>query len=118
MLDQRLQAALDSRRQRGVLRQLTTFDDVKADSTSCSAKAAGKRRWVDFSSNDYLSLATCDEIKAAYMRNLTRFAAQNPYAPITGSSGSRLLDGNSTLAEQVRDNTVNRRRVADTISAA
>ncbi|TQS33662.1 hypothetical protein Golomagni_05985 [Golovinomyces magnicellulatus] len=52
-------------------------------------------RGIDFSSNGYLSLGTHPSVKASY---LTRI--QNH---VLGSGGSRLLDGNSELAEQLED---------------
>ena len=50
---------------------------------------------VDLSSNDFLSLATSQEFRQDYLKEL-----QNQYLPI-GSTGSRLLDGNSQYAESL-----------------
>lgn len=50
---------------------------------------------VDFSSNSYLSLASDNDIKSAYLARLR--SSPHPFA--LGSGGSRLLDGNTPLAE-------------------
>ena len=50
---------------------------------------------VDFSSNDFLSLASSAELKEAYFRELQSKAFK------LGSTGSRLLDGNSNYAEKL-----------------
>ncbi|KAF3923942.1 hypothetical protein AA313_de0208216 [Arthrobotrys entomopaga] len=51
---------------------------------------------VDFSSNGYLSLSTHPDIKKLYLSHL-----QNSKDFALGSGGSRLLDGNSVLAEKL-----------------
>lgn len=50
---------------------------------------------VDFSSNDFLSLATTKEFREEYLGEL-----QQHILPV-GSTGSRLLDGNSQYAERL-----------------
>lgn len=52
---------------------------------------------VDFSSNDFLSLATDVDFRKDYVKEL-----QGNIFPI-GSTGSRLLDGNSQYAEQLEE---------------
>lgn len=54
---------------------------------------------VDFSSNDFLSLATSQELRQLYLEELRT----GPSTVHLGSGGSRLLDGNSTYAEQLED---------------
>lgn len=54
---------------------------------------------VDFSSNDFLSLATSQELRDLYLAELNR----GPSIARLGSGGSRLLDGNSTYAERLED---------------
>ncbi|KAK1093150.1 hypothetical protein LTR48_002920 [Friedmanniomyces endolithicus] len=76
-LEATLSRTLDKRRSSSTIRQLTT--------TAPNA--------VDFSSNDFLSLATNPELRHSFLQELER----GP--PNTGSGGSRLLDGNSTYAE-------------------
>lgn len=49
---------------------------------------------VDFSSNDFLSLSTSPFLKAAFLKELKNI-------PQVGSTGSRLLDGNSHYAEKL-----------------
>lgn len=123
VLQQRIQRQLQSRTERGIRRQLTRFDPTPAeqpetigaaiDSSSSSnamvgsSFAAAKRcqqeaRWIDFSSNDYLSFATSDELKQGYLNRLRTWHASNPNHPLTSSGGSRLLDGNLSLSEEVR----------------
>ncbi|KAK5689124.1 hypothetical protein LTR17_026508 [Elasticomyces elasticus] len=68
---------LDRRRSSSTIRRLTT--------TPPNA--------VDFSSNDFLSLASNDELRQSFLEELARGPSN------TGSGGSRLLDGNSTYAE-------------------
>ncbi|KAF4950813.1 hypothetical protein FGADI_7946 [Fusarium gaditjirri] len=81
-LEEQLRARLLDRQKRSQLRRLTTFP---ADN-------------VDFSSNAYLSLSSVPEIRSAYHSLLENHAAP---PPLLGSGGSRLLDGNSTLAENL-----------------
>lgn len=77
-----MKARLLDREKRSQLRRLTTFP-------------AGN---VDFSSNAYLSLSSVPEIRIAYQSLVENHAAP---PPLLGSGGSRLLDGNSTLAENL-----------------
>lgn len=51
---------------------------------------------TDFSSNDFLSLSTSSALRTAYLAELTA----SSHIPL-GSGGSRLLDGNSTYAEDI-----------------
>lgn len=51
---------------------------------------------VDFSSNDYLGLARSDRLKST----IAAFISSHPQLPV-GSTGSRLLAGNSALAESL-----------------
>ncbi|KAK3062361.1 hypothetical protein LTR53_019408, partial [Teratosphaeriaceae sp. CCFEE 6253] len=78
-LEATLARTLNARRFQSTIRQLTT---VPPDS-------------VDFSSNDFLSLATNPELRTAFLSELHRGPSQ------TGSGGSRLLDGNSAYAESL-----------------
>lgn len=50
---------------------------------------------VDFSSNDFLSLATSSKLRETYLKELQ----SGPFQ--LGSTGSRLLDGNSEYAEKL-----------------
>ena len=52
---------------------------------------------VDFSSNDYLGLARNQELAASVKKEFEKLPVSN------GSGGSRLLSGNSTLAEALED---------------
>ncbi|PWN88484.1 PLP-dependent transferase [Acaromyces ingoldii] len=78
MLEKQLQASLDRRQQRGTLRRLTTF------------QTRGPTALSDFSSNDYLSLARHVGVRGAFTKRM-----ESLDEPLLGSTGSRLLDGNS-----------------------
>ncbi|KAL5339762.1 pyridoxal phosphate-dependent transferase [Aspergillus crustosus] len=54
---------------------------------------------VDFSSNDFLSLSTSPAFRARFLAHLNQAPPLYPLA----SGGSRLLDGNSTSAEELED---------------
>jgi 8-amino-7-oxononanoate synthase len=78
-LEKRLRDLLDRRRTISTLRKLTL----------------PQTNHVDFSSNDFLSLSTCPQLKALFLKEL-----QETNLP-QGSGGSRLLDGNSSYAEDL-----------------
>ncbi|EGY19021.1 8-amino-7-oxononanoate synthase like protein [Verticillium longisporum] len=82
-LERALRQRLEERKSKSQLRRLTSFP-----STS-----------VDLSSNSYLSLSVVPEVQKAYIAHLEQLTASNPQTSILGSSGSRLLDGNSNYAE-------------------
>ncbi|KAG5913329.1 hypothetical protein E4U42_001277, partial [Claviceps africana] len=87
-LDETLSAALTRRKSHNRLRTLTLR----------------KPGAVDFSSNGYLSLSANPAIKEQYLARLAQ-ASSSPsssqHALSLGSCGSRLLDGNSPLAEHL-----------------
>lgn len=74
-----LQHQLDTRNEKGGLRELQ-HANLK----------------IDFVSNDYLGLARSAEIHQAVIKDLQELAP-----PYNGATGSRLLAGNSALAEEV-----------------
>lgn len=78
-LEHKLSQILERRRQESRLRSL-------------KASPPGS---VDFSSNDFLSLAASSRLKEAYLKELQSHAFK------LGSTGSRLLDGNSDYAEKL-----------------
>lgn len=80
-LERSMTHSLNTRRSQSTLRQLTT----------------NPRDSADFSSNDFLSLATSAELRQTYLDELHH----DPAVSSLGSGGSRLLDGNSTYAEQL-----------------
>lgn len=102
MLNKQLQAALDRRRQKGTLRRLTSHetvsDVVPSSSTPNSSPNASRPAptLIDFSSNDYMGLAHSQEMR----RSLIGKLESSSRYPL-GSTGSRLLDGNSKEHEQV-----------------
>ncbi|KXX79353.1 putative 8-amino-7-oxononanoate synthase [Madurella mycetomatis] len=84
-LDTTLATLLSRRRDRNLLRQLTLP----------TAPAA-----IDFSSNNYLSLSTNPAIRASFLARLQhQDQDQDQQQARLGATGSRLLDGNSALAE-------------------
>lgn len=84
-LDEVFTAVLARRESRGLLRQLTTPD----------------KDLVDFSSNDYLSLSKHPKVKQAYISRLQHLGELGTEELALGSGGSRLLDGNTELAESL-----------------
>ncbi|KAF2155149.1 7-keto-8-aminopelargonate synthetase [Myriangium duriaei CBS 260.36] len=81
-LDSAINASLSRRRRSSTLRRLTLSPH---DS-------------IDFSSNDFLSLSTSDELRQRYLSELS---SRSDF-PL-GSGGSRLLDGNTTYAESLEN---------------
>lgn len=78
-LERSMRCLLERRHQQSTLRRLTLPHPGQ----------------IDFSSNDFLSLSTSPVLKTAYIQELS-----SSNLPI-GSGGSRLLDGNSTYAEDL-----------------
>ncbi|CAO3611394.1 unnamed protein product [Mucor fragilis] len=78
-LEQQLEATLKKRRQISKIRRLVVNPSEA----------------IDFSSNDFLGLSHSNHFKTAYIKELH----QLPTA--LGSTGSRLLDGNSAYCEQL-----------------
>ncbi|KAG8891364.1 hypothetical protein FRB99_003648 [Tulasnella sp. 403] len=75
-LERKIQAVLDSRASRSILRRVDQPPPVG-------------RNLVDFSSNDYLSLSTHPTLRSLFLRKLSTADL------VLGSGGSRLLDGNT-----------------------
>lgn len=87
-LDGRLKPVLDSREARGILRRVPEASELLR-----------RPEQIDFSSNDYLSLATHPQLRRSFIEKIERFPR------ILGSGGSRLLDGgtleHATLEERI-----------------
>ncbi|KAG0018815.1 hypothetical protein BGZ82_000321 [Podila clonocystis] len=83
-IELQLEAQLQSRRTRSLLRSLVVIPSTSAD----------------FSSNDFLGLARNPRLGARFRNELDTFPQ---HAPPLGSTGSRLLDGNSQYAEDLED---------------
>lgn len=80
------QKALDKREARSARRRLTVLPTNAAD----------------FSSNDFLSLSSSSLLRSRFLHNLNAsYSPSNNTSPSLGSGGSRLLDGNSTYAEEL-----------------
>lgn len=84
---------LDKRKQTSSYRQLTLPPLTNTNTTSSTGSDAENHKVVDFSSNDFLSLSSSPIVKANYIAELSSSASFR-----LGSSGSRLLDGNSCYA--------------------
>src|SRR5258708_1093206 len=99
-LESRVKAKLASREQRGILRRL------KATSLSRTMPGAQDESsdLVDFSSNDYLSLASSHELRSRFMAGLEHHPSLHPSTRMLGSGGSRLLDGDSPLHAALEEN--------------
>ncbi|KAJ9460622.1 8-amino-7-oxononanoate synthase [Diplonema papillatum] len=84
-----MQAALERRSRKGLTRALTR-----------TAKGM-----VDFSSNDYLGLARSAALEEEIEKEAehAKQAGRREGVPLAGSSGSRLLSGNSAYAEQIEE---------------
>ncbi|KAF9935307.1 hypothetical protein FBU30_004882 [Linnemannia zychae] len=83
-IEQQLQTQLESRKARSLLRRLVVIPETSAD----------------FSSNDFLGLARNPQLSTRFLKELQSFPSHSP--PL-GSTGSRLLDGNSRYAEELED---------------
>ncbi|SNX82587.1 related to 8-amino-7-oxononanoate synthase [Melanopsichium pennsylvanicum] len=96
-LDGELQKVLDARAAKGTLRQLTVYPTVPSSSSFPSSSPAAL---IDFSSNDYLSLATSSRVRADFVSLVT---SNTLLSSQLGSAGSRLLDGNSSIHETIEN---------------
>jgi 8-amino-7-oxononanoate synthase len=74
-------------------RQLHDLLDRRASNSTLRKLTLPRKNQVDFSSNDFLSLSTSQQLKAAFLDELLHTGLPQ------GSGGSRLLDGNSEYAE-------------------
>ncbi|KAK3845347.1 MAG: 8-amino-7-oxononanoate synthase [Linnemannia gamsii] len=81
-IEQQLQTQLESRKARSLLRRLVVIPETS----------------TDFSSNDFLGLARNPRLNTRFLKELHSFPT---HAPPLGSTGSRLLDGNSRYAEDL-----------------
>lgn len=80
------QNALDKRESKSARRRLTVLPTNAAD----------------FSSNDFLSLSRSSLLRSHFLKNLNAtYSSSSKSPPSLGSGGSRLLDGNSTYAEEL-----------------
>lgn len=86
--EQSLTADLDQLHDQGMLRQLRTVEQRQGASIQ-----VGGQSLIDFSSNDYLGLATDPRLSAAARDALA--------APHFGATASRSIGGNHTLHEQL-----------------
>lgn len=115
MLEDQLRRALDRRREGGRLRTLRQYDVEPCRSARCNAGTKSQdgsgestisvqrpsstaEHLIDFSSNDYMGLARSKAVQDSFLRRMQD--ANNASLPL-GSTGSRLLDGNTTEHEEV-----------------
>ena len=86
-METRLQQALDRRRTEGTLRTLKSISELETES-------------VDFSSNNYLGLASCPRQVRLVERAFNNASAS---CPKLGATGSRLLSGDSVYCRQLEE---------------
>ncbi|KAK4612051.1 8-amino-7-oxononanoate synthase [Fulvia fulva] len=75
---------------------ITTRLEQRADNFTLRKLTTNPPGSIDFSSNDFLSLASSQDLRTCFLQELQSDPA---LAVNLGSGGSRLLDGNSTYAE-------------------
>eukprot|EP00439_Symbiodinium_sp_Y106_P062229 s3851_g9.t1 len=91
-LESSLRAVVQKRRDKGLLRQL-------------SKRSGGQ---VDFCSNDYLGFAMSTELAREVEQELLTLKEKHGEAfPLVGSTGSRLLSGNSAYCEALEEELAN-----------
>ena len=100
-MEDRLQEHLDRRHREGTLRSLMPLP--KSNITEQSEEpGVSSEHSIDFASNDYLGLARCHNqhklVQSAYDR---LFTPNDTTVPMLGSTGSRLLSGDSHLARSL-----------------
>ncbi len=78
----RIEAALSSRKEQALFRTVNAFDSVQQGQISIDGQS-----YINFSSNDYLGLASSQELKAAYQDSVTKYGI--------GSGASPLVTGHS-----------------------
>lgn len=100
MLEDNLLSALKRRKEKGILRGLKRFDTIQESHSDLkeipSTSSSSSLSLVDFSSNDYMGLA-----RSKYLRQNIVKRMQDHNNLLVGSTGSRLLDGNSKDHEQL-----------------
>ena len=87
-------AALDARREAGSLRRLPQTPPATATPPPTTPL-------IDLSSNDYASLARSPRLRSRFVDAVTATANASPHALTLGSTGSRLLSGDSPLAHEL-----------------
>lgn len=93
-LEERMEGILDRRSKKGSLR--VYLDDAKSERSSSNRKIG-----MDFSSNDYLGLAREIRQQAKVEERYQSLLQGQRAAPSLGSTGSRLLSGDSNFARQL-----------------
>lgn len=90
LLSKRLQV----RKTEGLYRELTATGSPHTESRGCRP---AKKGLIDFCSNDYLGLAYSGELRQRVQEEVS----EHPDMRACGSTGSRLLSGNSSYAEHL-----------------
>ena len=102
-MEERFRYQLDRRADDGTLRSLRHGAAINND--NCVPRMPGQNRsstfpTIDFASNDYLGLARCPHqlrmVEKAFAAHVPKLVASG--SPILGSTGSRLLSGDTSLA--------------------
>ena len=89
MFKSRIHAALESRREQGLSRQLTSLNNGNRVAFELSGK-----QYVNFSSNDYLGLASSQELGKAWQSGIDKYGVGSGASPlVTGfSSAHQILE--------------------------
>lgn len=96
ILDKRLQKALDSRKERGILRRLPQSTSTSTSGASSSSSQLVTPKEVDFYTSDYLSLSTLPAHRTRFLERIhqnpsSSSSSSSEVSPGSGSLGSRLL---------------------------
>ena len=113
-LNQRLESALEKRRQSSTLRSLDlpsispsqpSFNSIGGKKEQSTTNQQFSSNQIDFSSNDYLGLAhskrQLQKVNTKYHSCIQQQEINNNGGAYLGSTGSRLLSGNSQYAVQL-----------------
>ena len=115
-----IQQALQRRQDKGTMRRLhqqkeqtqeNDIDGISAISTKRNSTRRKRLQRIDFSSNDYLGLAHSEgqyhAVEARYKQAVARLQQNDTLdataPPLTGSTGSRLLSGDSRAVHELED---------------
>lgn len=98
-MQDRLQQHLDRRHREGTLRSLMPLP--KSDVIEREHSEVSSEHSIDFASNDYLGLARCHNQHKLVQSAYDTLFTPNSTTPMLGSTGSRLLSGDSHLARSL-----------------
>lgn len=116
-MESRLKEQLDRRQREGTLRSLMPLPKLDNDEIDLLASdvidpsSSSSPQTIDFASNDYLGLARCHKqhalVQNAYNQLFINNTAKQRPPPMLGSTGSRLLSGDTHLARSLEAKLAN-----------